>query len=155
MTVRAKVRVLFRDPRWLALEKPAGMLTVPSGSAREEDTLFDRARLIASGATHHHALSRLDAGVTGVVVFALTPEASDRANHGRARGLRLDDFGGRQRIGFRAERHGQHRRQHAQEDHQGQADDQLGIEMGGEEIEVLRCVGRLVLGAAFPDSLHP
>lgn len=86
--MKAKVKVLYRDPRWLALEKPAGMLTVPSGGgARDEDTLYERARRIAGNATHHHALSRLDAGVTGVVVFALSAEAIERANNARARSL--------------------------------------------------------------------
>ncbi len=80
-----RVEVLFRDARWLVLDKPAGLPTagpVPSG----RETLVDIARRIAKDTATLHPLSRLDADVTGAVIFALTHKAARRADEARREG---------------------------------------------------------------------
>ncbi len=79
------MNALFRSRRWLCLAKPAGMVTVPPTS-RGGRTLVDLARELAPDAKHHHPLSRLDADVTGAVLFALTDEALALAESDRAAG---------------------------------------------------------------------
>lgn len=64
---------LFRDDHWLVLDKPPGVTTTPP-SSRPGPTLLDRAREIAPAAVHH-PLSRLDAEVSGAVLFALSRKA--------------------------------------------------------------------------------
>lgn len=80
-----RVEVLFRDARWLVLDKPAGLPTAgPVSSGRE--TLVDIARRIAKDTATLHPLSRLDADVTGVVIFALTHKAARRADAAKREG---------------------------------------------------------------------
>lgn len=74
---------LYSDASWLALDKPAGLLTTPDG---RRPSLVDEARRLRPRATHHHPLSRLDVDVTGVVLFALTAEAVALATRERAAG---------------------------------------------------------------------
>lgn len=76
---------LYRDGHWLALSKPPGLVTTPPTS-RGARSLVEFAKEIAPRATHHHPLSRLDADVSGVVLFALTQEAVDLAVKARAEG---------------------------------------------------------------------
>jgi tRNA pseudouridine32 synthase/23S rRNA pseudouridine746 synthase/23S rRNA pseudouridine955/2504/2580 synthase len=71
----AAVRVLHRDDLMLALDKPAGMVTVPGrGTATALSAL---AREIAPGAMPVH---RLDRETSGVVVFGIGPEAHRALN---------------------------------------------------------------------------
>jgi 23S rRNA-/tRNA-specific pseudouridylate synthase len=79
------LKPLYRDGHWLALDKPSGLVTTPP-TTRGARTLLDVARELAPKASHHHALSRLDAEVSGVVLFALTQEAVDHAVCARAEG---------------------------------------------------------------------
>ncbi len=76
---------LYRDGHWLALAKPSGLVTTPPTS-RGARTLVDVAKELTPRASHHHPLSRLDADVSGVVLFALTQEAVDLAVKARAEG---------------------------------------------------------------------
>lgn len=69
---------LYRDDDWLVLAKPPGMATTPP-SARPGPTLLDLAREAAPKATAHHPLSRVDAEVSGAVLFALSRRAIDAA----------------------------------------------------------------------------
>lgn len=75
------VKPLYADASWLALDKPAAMLTTPDG---RRPSLVDEARRLRPRATHHHPLSRLDVDVTGVVLFALTADAIALAARARS-----------------------------------------------------------------------
>jgi 23S rRNA-/tRNA-specific pseudouridylate synthase len=77
------LRVLLRDVRWLAVDKPPGLPTTPGTSGI---SLVDRVRTeLAPGASVLHPLSRLDHDVTGVVLFALDRDAALHADRARAR----------------------------------------------------------------------
>jgi 23S rRNA-/tRNA-specific pseudouridylate synthase len=71
--------LLYRDGSWLALDKPVGVVTTPP-TTRGGRPLVDEARALAPTVKYHHPLSRLDADVSGVVLFALTHDAIERAN---------------------------------------------------------------------------
>jgi 23S rRNA-/tRNA-specific pseudouridylate synthase len=66
--------VLHRDARWLVLAKAPGMVTTPP-SSRPGPTLLDLARGLSPDAETLHPLSRLDAEVSGAVLFALRKDA--------------------------------------------------------------------------------
>ena len=66
------LRVLFRDAQWLAVEKPAGLLSVPGKGDGMADCVEARAQAIAPGARIVH---RLDLDTSGVMILALTAEA--------------------------------------------------------------------------------
>ena len=76
--VRSRLSVLAEDPDFVVVEKPAGLLTVPT-ARREKDTL--RARVIDY--LHHrfgrrpsvYVVHRLDRDTSGAVVFARTRPA--------------------------------------------------------------------------------
>jgi RluA family pseudouridine synthase len=74
------LRVLYRDELVLALDKPAGALSVPGrGDAQSEtaEALSVRARELVPFALPVH---RLDRGTSGVLLFALTKEAHRALN---------------------------------------------------------------------------
>jgi RluA family pseudouridine synthase len=71
------VRVLYRDELVLAVDKPAGMLTVPGRGPRQEEALSAQVRAAAPGALPVH---RLDRDTSGVVLFGLTKEAHRALN---------------------------------------------------------------------------
>jgi 23S rRNA-/tRNA-specific pseudouridylate synthase len=79
------VRVLFEDALWLCVDKPTATFTTPAAGQRAP-SLVDAVRRLRPRATHHHPLSRLDADVTGAVLFALTAEAVALAEKARAEG---------------------------------------------------------------------
>jgi len=72
----SRVRILHEDEHVLAIDKPAGVLTVP-GRGTEEPALLEEVRAIAPQALPVH---RLDRGTSGVVLFALTPDAHRELN---------------------------------------------------------------------------
>jgi 23S rRNA-/tRNA-specific pseudouridylate synthase len=75
--------VLYRDARFIAVDKPSGLLTTRGDDG--SDSLTDRVRLeLAPNAEVVHPLSRLDYEVSGVVLFALDYEATGRAASARA-----------------------------------------------------------------------
>ena len=65
------LRILYRDDSVIAVDKPAGMLTVP-GRGDASTPLVTEVRAEAPGAL---AVHRLDRDTSGVVLFALTREA--------------------------------------------------------------------------------
>jgi tRNA pseudouridine65 synthase len=67
--------VLYRDDRLLAVDKPSGLL-VHRGWGGDRVTALDLARRIAGRRVH--PVHRLDRGTSGVLVFALDPEAARR-----------------------------------------------------------------------------
>ena len=63
--------VLYRDESLLAVAKPRGLPTVPGGGFLEHTLLFVVQRM----AGHAVPLHRLGTGTSGLVLFALTPDA--------------------------------------------------------------------------------
>ncbi len=76
--------VLYHDNHLLAVNKPTGILTQPSGT--DKDNLEDRAKVWVKEAKNKpgnvflHAAHRLDQVVSGVVLFACTDKALSRLN---------------------------------------------------------------------------
>lgn len=76
--------MLYHDNHLLALNKPPGLLTQPSGTGL--DNLEDRAKEFVRqvkgkpGNVFLHAVHRLDRVVSGVVLFACTDKALSRLN---------------------------------------------------------------------------
>lgn len=81
----AEVAVLHKDAEFLVLYKPSGLATTspPSSSA----TLVDAARQLDPRAPRLHPSSRLDAEVSGVVVFARTRAATEHLLAARRAGV--------------------------------------------------------------------
>jgi 23S rRNA pseudouridine1911/1915/1917 synthase len=76
--VRTRLSVLFEDPALLVVEKPAGLLTVPTAEG-EKDTLLSRVSLYLQHRYRRRpyvgVLHRLDRDTSGAVAFARTREA--------------------------------------------------------------------------------
>jgi RluA family pseudouridine synthase len=71
---RAEVLVLHQDAWFLVLHKPSGL---PTTSPGDERTLTTVARELDPAAPRLHPSSRLDAEVSGAVIFARTPNATE------------------------------------------------------------------------------
>jgi RluA family pseudouridine synthase len=71
------VRVLYRDDLVLAVDKPAGVLTVPGRGEQKGEALSVQVRTVAPQALPVH---RLDRDTSGVVLFALTRDAHRTLN---------------------------------------------------------------------------
>ncbi len=82
-------RILHRDESLLVLDKPSGLL-VHRGWGRDRVTLVDQVReLLGGGAVH--PVQRLDRGTSGVIAFALDPDAARRLGEAtEADGLRKE-----------------------------------------------------------------
>lgn len=79
----APLTILHRDADLLVVDKPSGLATTsPDGG----DCLARRVQALDRGAERCHPSSRLDADVTGVVVFARTSRGIDRVLGARAQG---------------------------------------------------------------------
>ena len=80
----AKDQILFSDNHLLAVSKPGGLLTQPSGT--EQDSLEAQAKewikteFKKPGAVFLEAVHRIDREVSGVVLFARTSKALSRMN---------------------------------------------------------------------------
>jgi 23S rRNA pseudouridine1911/1915/1917 synthase len=78
------LEVLYHDNQMLAVNKPSGLLTQPSGT--DKDNLEDRAKAYIKevkgkpGNVFLHAVHRLDQVVSGIVLFACTDKALSRLN---------------------------------------------------------------------------
>jgi tRNA pseudouridine65 synthase len=67
------VQILFRDDTILAVDKPSGLI-VHRGMANDDDSVADRVRDLMGHRVH--AVHRLDRGTSGVLLFALNPDAA-------------------------------------------------------------------------------
>ncbi len=78
------MNILYEDNHLFVLDKPAGLLTQPSGT--DEDSLESRAKHFLKkreqkkGNVFLEAVHRLDRPVSGIVVFAKTSKALSRLN---------------------------------------------------------------------------
>lgn len=79
----AEPSVLHRDAWFLVLNKPSGL---PTTSPRAEPTLTSHAQQLDPSAPRLHPSSRLDAEVTGVVIFARSARATEHLLAARAAG---------------------------------------------------------------------
>ena len=79
------MRILHRDAHLIAVDKPAGVLTVP-GRGTEAPVLSAQVREVAPDALPVH---RLDRDTSGVAVFAITP-AAHRALNAAFEGRRVE-----------------------------------------------------------------
>ncbi len=78
------VEVLYEDNHLLAVNKPAGLLTQPSGTPGDSLEARSKAWIKQSrnkpGDVYLHAVHRLDRPVSGIVLFARTSKALSRMN---------------------------------------------------------------------------
>jgi 23S rRNA pseudouridine1911/1915/1917 synthase len=77
--VRSRIPLLFEDDRLLVVDKPAGLLTVPSSpDARDEDTAVSRVReyvaFLRPRNPYVGLVHRIDRDTSGAVMFALDPD---------------------------------------------------------------------------------
>lgn len=79
---RSSLPLLHEDPHLLVVDKPAGLLSVPSSpDATDEDTALarvrDYVRHLRPGNPYVGVVHRLDRDTSGALVFALDPETRD------------------------------------------------------------------------------
>ena len=80
----ASLEILYEDNHLLALNKPAGLLTQPSGKTLDSLEAQAKAWIKQAkdkpGEVYLHAIHRLDKPVSGIVIFARTSKALSRMN---------------------------------------------------------------------------
>ncbi len=69
------LRILGRGASWVAIDKPAGLLSVPGRRPGLEDCARERVRAMFPEARGPMTMHRLDMDTSGVLLLALTPEA--------------------------------------------------------------------------------
>jgi len=84
--VDAPAVVLLDADGLVAVDKPADVATIPDQSGASGSLLASVARTLGVDPLALHATSRLDRGVSGVVVFARTSEAAERLRLARLQG---------------------------------------------------------------------
>lgn len=78
------IQVIYEDNHMLVVDKPAGLLTQPSGTV--EDSIeaqckqWIKEKYNKPGNVYLHAVHRLDKPVSGIVVFAKTSKSLSRLN---------------------------------------------------------------------------
>ncbi len=83
---QATVTILHRDAGILAVDKPAGISTIPDERDAEGSLLHRAARAAGVDPRTLHPTSRLDRGVSGVVIFAENAAARARLREARSAG---------------------------------------------------------------------
>jgi RluA family pseudouridine synthase len=81
-----RARILLQAGDLVAADKPAGIPTIPDHAGAAHALVTAVARAIGVDVARVHPTSRLDRGVSGVVVFALSPAAAERLLRARAEG---------------------------------------------------------------------
>jgi len=72
------VRVLGLGVRWVVIDKPPGMLSVPGRGEDKQDCVAARVQAMFPGATGPLTVHRLDMDTSGLMVFALSPLAQGK-----------------------------------------------------------------------------
>ncbi len=80
------VTVILREDDVVAVDKPAGMPTIADHDGAAHALVAATARALHVDPARLHPTSRLDRGVSGVVVFALTKAAAERLARARTEG---------------------------------------------------------------------
>jgi 23S rRNA pseudouridine1911/1915/1917 synthase len=83
------VALLADEDGIVAVDKPAGMPTIPDQGGSAHSLLVVLAKTLGCAPGDLHPTSRLDRDVSGVVLFARTPEAAERLAQARATGAYL------------------------------------------------------------------
>lgn len=86
-TPSMQAHILAHDDDLVAADKPAGMPTIADHAGASHALVAVVARALGVDESRVHATSRLDRGVSGVVVFALTRAAAARLKRARDEGL--------------------------------------------------------------------
>jgi len=73
--VPAPIRVVLARPRFVVIDKPSGMLSVPGIGADKQDCAVARVRAMFPGATGPMMVHRLDTDTSGLLLIALDPGA--------------------------------------------------------------------------------
>jgi RluA family pseudouridine synthase len=81
-----EVRVLLDEEGLVAVDKPAGMPTIPDQAGASHSLLAILAKSVGCAIADLHPTSRLDRDVSGVVIFARTEEAAERLRAAREGG---------------------------------------------------------------------
>jgi len=84
--IDASIVFLHRGKDLVAVDKPAGIATVPDTRDAHNSLVHRVARELGVRAESIHVTSRLDRGVSGVVVFALSDKARDSLQDARTSG---------------------------------------------------------------------
>lgn len=71
----AELNILHRTDRFIVVDKPAGLLSVPGKGERGRDCVPERVRRMFPAATGPLTVHRLDMDTSGLLVVALDPEA--------------------------------------------------------------------------------
>ncbi len=79
--------ILHKGDGLVVVDKPAGTPTIPDGQGSAHTLLALTAGALGLPAERLHPTSRLDRGVSGLVIFALDKEARDRLALARSMGL--------------------------------------------------------------------
>ena len=85
--VTQSVPVIFENADIVVVDKPAGIPTIADHGGSAHALVAVAAATIGENPSRLHPTSRLDRGVSGVVVFARTKAAADRLARARAEGL--------------------------------------------------------------------
>jgi 23S rRNA pseudouridine1911/1915/1917 synthase len=85
-TSAAPIEILFHEQGLLAVNKPAGLPTVPDHAGASHSLVARAANAIGLQIDQLRVTSRLDREVSGVVVFALDGMAEERLKNARAAG---------------------------------------------------------------------
>lgn len=83
---QADVTILFRADGLVAVDKPSDLPTTADHRTSAQTLVAETERAIGAAQGTLHATSRLDVGVSGVVVFAVTAEARKRLDVARSEG---------------------------------------------------------------------
>jgi RluA family pseudouridine synthase len=83
----APVQILAQDADLVAVDKPAGIPTIPDHAGSAHSLIARTAAALGVAAAALHATSRLDREVSGAVVFATTHAAAERLRLAREHGL--------------------------------------------------------------------
>jgi 23S rRNA-/tRNA-specific pseudouridylate synthase len=75
------VEILARGEGWVAVDKPAGIPTIPDQRGASHALITLAGRAVGLDPARLHATSRLDRDVSGVVVFAFDRAAAERLAH--------------------------------------------------------------------------
>jgi tRNA pseudouridine32 synthase / 23S rRNA pseudouridine746 synthase len=79
------IEVIHEAQEWVVISKPSGLLSVPGVSEGADDAVSVRIQRLFPHASGGLVVHRLDMSTSGLMVFALTPEALVKLNRSFAR----------------------------------------------------------------------
>jgi tRNA pseudouridine32 synthase/23S rRNA pseudouridine746 synthase len=73
--VSSKIKIVHATERYVVIDKPAGLLSVPGKGEENKDCASERVRAAFAGATGPVVVHRLDMDTSGLLVFGLDADA--------------------------------------------------------------------------------